>query len=963
MTFTPILLQKTISEWRKVLDINRYNQRPYVVVDPLDQDGLLYLTHREYERLVQTAMSSSSEVQVVARPGMEQTLSDLQSQESNSQSSINFTNTKKESSSPPHEPEAKYGSIFKRLQRLLRTRVNSSTISLDDGNISELVRQWGNILAFWAGIKVSAVSVSRNLDSIGSHLSRVCRYHGPLYCIKYIKATLFCIYNYVGSGPVLTDTRALGATVALTHNLPRWLPLDVRLGIRNGNLRYIRAYTSLLNMFKGLAAPYPDPSYATIMGAPGEDSFTELEDSVWRFWAFVTNGNIMSFHQYFFGGQGIRVSTSAGPNGGPAWSTLPLDLFAWLQSGKTTPLLLMKELGMSHLFGSLKRVWRVLSKVENIKYYFPSIPAELIQHGRISLRDLRRYLTTQKAFSLGKLALKFEPAGKVRVFALVDTLTQSICRPIHLWMFQVLKKLSSDATFDQERNLNSLTSLEPVAVFSYDLTAATDNIPLTLYRRVFAPIFGERITTLWLQLLVDRDFNLPKGDKSPFSSVRYTRGQPMGALSSWASLALVHHFIIFLASEQAGISFTELPRFYRVLGDDIAITHTELAKFYHEFCQRLGIPLNVKKSLISDDGLTNFANRVIWNNLDISPVSLKEELSVESYSSRLEMALRLYRRGWSPRGECISLKVSQRSVFDILRLVHTPDQFRGLMHIVNEHGYLPTSIRRVLYSVLNPDWSKYLADHGSSLPFLYSLAQVQTRVGGILAELGQEVPTTLTTKQSLQMLYVIAHLRRALREQYFLESTPPKGWLPPESVSNPWDANAEFPLTGLGQAIVADERAARFLQSQECLDSEQFENIHFSKQFIDEAFDLKDALLYEPLYLEEEKLSDKKKDQIARLTRILLVESAALAVYLEGPPVFESRTTLKSMSVVRKRQEQRDARIMRAFLHLKPMTTTNDLLRWLDEFALVFRQEESREDPYFFSTVWLSPFSFLNKPL
>jgi len=50
---------------------------------------------------------------------------------------------------------------------------------------------------------------------------------------------------------------------------------------------------------------------------------------------------------------------------------------------------------------------------------------------------------------LGRLALKDEPAGKVRVFAMVDIWTQSLLKPLHDFLFDFLKGLPNDGTFDQ----------------------------------------------------------------------------------------------------------------------------------------------------------------------------------------------------------------------------------------------------------------------------------------------------------------------------------------------------------------------------------------------------------------------------------------------------------------------------------------------------------------------------------
>jgi hypothetical protein len=56
-------------------------------------------------------------------------------------------------------------------------------------------------------------------------------------------------------------------------------------------------------------------------------------------------------------------------------------------------------------------------------------------------------------------------------------------------------------------------------------------------------------------LLIERDYNLklekgedPKGAKS--INLRYSVGQPMGALSSFNMLAVTHHFLVQLAYQR-----------------------------------------------------------------------------------------------------------------------------------------------------------------------------------------------------------------------------------------------------------------------------------------------------------------------------------------------------------------------------------------------------------------------------
>lgn len=67
---------------------------------------------------------------------------------------------------------------------------------------------------------------------------------------------------------------------------------------------------------------------------------------------------------------------------------------------------------------------------------------------------MRRYIEgiISKAYShYGSLAFKEEPAGKLRIFALVDSITQTILQPLHALLFKTLNTqlLECDGTFDQ----------------------------------------------------------------------------------------------------------------------------------------------------------------------------------------------------------------------------------------------------------------------------------------------------------------------------------------------------------------------------------------------------------------------------------------------------------------------------------------------------------------------------------
>jgi hypothetical protein len=96
---------------------------------------------------------------------------------------------------------------------------------------------------------------------------------------------------------------------------------------------------------------------------------------------------------------------------------------------------------------------------------------------------------------LGGLGLKPEPAGKVRVFALVDCVTQWVMDPLHKRLFTILGKIPQDGTFDQIKPLKALLQKNK-SLYSLDLSAATDRLPIVLQMIVLSPLVGANFARL-----------------------------------------------------------------------------------------------------------------------------------------------------------------------------------------------------------------------------------------------------------------------------------------------------------------------------------------------------------------------------------------------------------------------------------------------------------------------------------
>lgn len=97
----------------------------------------------------------------------------------------------------------------------------------------------------------------------------------------------------------------------------------------------------------------------------------------------------------------------------------------------------------------------------------------------------------------------------------------------------------------------------------------------------------------------------------------------MGALSSWASLALSHHIIVQVAALRVGVyDFNH----YALLGDDIVIANEKVASAYHSIMvQTLGVDINMSKTLVSDTSF-EFAKRLVTVQGELSPIGAKNLL-------------------------------------------------------------------------------------------------------------------------------------------------------------------------------------------------------------------------------------------------------------------------------------------------------------------------------------------------
>jgi len=215
-----------------------------------------------------------------------------------------------------------------------------------------------------------------------------------------------------------------------------------------------------------------------------------------------------------------------------------------------------------------------------------------------------------------RLGFSPEGGGKTRIFAIGDYWSQFSLRPIHDTLMGILRSLETDGTYNQEQAFaRILECSKGKQTFCFDLSGASDRIPLQVQTIMMSELFSPEISEAWSNVIANREFHHKYGEP-----VKWKVGQPLGLLSSWGSFALWHHIIIEYCADKIGLtSFRD----YAVLGDDVVIWNSSVAHQYQKQLKFLGIPINSTKSVIGDSKRSQieFAKRHARDGVEISGIS------------------------------------------------------------------------------------------------------------------------------------------------------------------------------------------------------------------------------------------------------------------------------------------------------------------------------------------------------
>jgi hypothetical protein len=563
--------------------------------------------------------------------------------------------------------------------------------------------------------------------------------NGPSYVAKYLKCCVSLLMQAL-AGAQHHSTQELGVGISRTNRgLPRIIPKLHRMKIREGNTLYIRLWLTLFSFYRVIdftgrlkISTIITPSKARInkdeivkATLSIKDQFrsnliADLSKEVLKpFWIASSSPNTLN----------VRVATRNVSSYSTSIYAVIGSLRAYAQT-KMFSTYFKLAIRSSFLKGKAPGLMHPLVRViQHCQEAVKCIPDSVLYRIREDFNFYSNYLSDEaylKSSFLGKLSFKVEPAGKIRVFAMVDCFTQWLLAPLHKGIFNFLRKIPEDATHDQNLTLSTfvgrLKDNGIKDVYSFDLTAATDRIPVsaqalildTMLERTFGSDWATFLTSRWYQLstpswdpkaisCVSLGIDPEKEKDNPYLSlklskpgkdgqripyvdaVKYATGQPMGALSSWAMLALTHHIMVRMAALRVGYREFSL---YLVLGDDLVIADKRVAASYLDIAKEWDIEINLSKSIISDNGSLEFAKRFIFKYQDVSGLSFRE-MAVSKYDIRglLQLFTRI--------GKIRNTRISELLSF----LGHG---YRALSRINTRFEKLGTGMRRSLLLLSYP---------------------------------------------------------------------------------------------------------------------------------------------------------------------------------------------------------------------------------------------------------------------
>lgn len=274
---------------------------------------------------------------------------------------------------------------------------------------------------------------------------------------------------------------------------------------------------------------------------------------------------------------------------------------------------------------------------------------------------------------VGCISFIQEAGYKLRAVANPTRVIQHALEPLKEVLAKVLSTFPEDCTFDQDRGVDWCQSQlqQGKRLSSIDLSDATNLFPFEVQDLVLSGL--SKVISLEndkaafsqfrsvLRQAAKAEWRMPDG-----TSLRFSKGQPLGLGPSFFLFALSHHIILKSLNGSGK---------YVILGDDIVISDDDLAERYRKLMSEIGCIISEDKSIASQQ-LAEFASRLIrpndvlrqwkWREITRSNVidvcrnmgpKIRKEVKkplTDVVDALALIPIEIGGLGWNPRGKSLS---------------------------------------------------------------------------------------------------------------------------------------------------------------------------------------------------------------------------------------------------------------------------------------------------------------------
>jgi len=503
---------------------------------------------------------------------------------------------------------------MKRKQFIKQKQVKNKKVNLN--KFKTVHFQWFQKVSHWiSNFYLKDSSVWRDAEPILLTLDRILYRNGEMAYIKYTKSLRLAFYGY------LSGNESSKEGVRCTKDgLPVVLGDLISRIRRSDSLEEIlRVVSTILTLSRSLKpVTYPDITTITRPGKYQEPSLLgKYKGKFWKNLRFIPFRKEVPKSLLF---TKYHMSSKSGPNGHALWSSL-IDL-------ETLPDSLVESIS---ILGGMDLREKITTLREGIKLKL--IPKPLVLSGSLPPNRRKR---------LRKLSYFPDKEGKMRIIGILDYFSQTSLRNLHNYLFNILKRIPQDCTFQQGSFIDKVKDWD--YFYSLDLSAATDRFPISFIGDVLQGHLPLEYTRAWHDIMVSHPFEFIDPVSKEILSLRYEVGNPMGAYSSWASFAVAHHYVMFYCCMELDIRWVDAK--YVILGDDVLIGDHNLADLYKKVMEELGVEISIPKTHQSPH-FCEFAKRLLYKGEEISPFpisALKEES--KRYYSLTNLLLETKQKGW-----------------------------------------------------------------------------------------------------------------------------------------------------------------------------------------------------------------------------------------------------------------------------------------------------------------------------